>query len=105
MEEIKSTKDAAVKVEATGNKVGSEIDPNQMEKEKELQKRNENEPTGKEEKVESALVTEEDYVSRSEATELTKEFFRNNLEDSDCRTFITTRGEVIFYGIVIGDHL
>ena len=105
MEEIKSKKDAAVKVEARGNKVCSEIDPNQMEKEKELQKRNENEPTGKEEKVESALVTEEDYVSRSEATELTKEFFRNNLEDSDCRTFITTRGEVIFYGIVIGDHL
>ena len=66
-----------------------------LEEEKELHKRKENEPTRKEEKIESSLVTDESYVSRSEATELTKQFFRNNLEDSDCRTFITTRGEVI----------
>ena len=97
MEEIKIIKDDTVNLGATGDQVCLEMDPDNeertLEEEKELQKRKEKEPTEKEENI--ALVTDESYVSRSEATELTKQFFRNNLEDSDCRTFITTRGEVI----------
>ena len=92
-----------------------EIDPKNNEErkleEKYLQKIKENEPT---EKVESGLITDENYESRLEATELTKQFFRNNLEDSDCRTFITTRGEVIkdhiynlniYFNVFIWDYL
>ena len=97
MEEIKIIKDDAVNLGATEDQVCSEIDPENkertLEEGRELEKRKKNESTAKEENI--ALITDENYVSRSEATELTKQFFRNNLEDSDCRTFITTRGEVI----------
>ena len=113
MEEIKIIKDDTVNLGATGDQVCLEMDPDNeertLEEEKELQKRKEKEPTEKEENI--ALVTDESYVSRSEATELTKQFFRNNLEDSDCRTFITTRGEVspsnsnIYYSVMIWDYL
>ena len=113
MEEIKIIKDDAVNLGATEDQVCSEIDPENkertLEEGRELQKRKKNKSTVKEENI--ALVTDENYVSRSEATELTKQFFRNNLEDSDCRTFITTRGEVItsnsniYYCVTIFDLL
>ena len=83
--------------------------------EKEPQKMKENEPAGKVENIDEGsktlnagvvLVAEEnhvdhvdhvdhiDHVDRSDATILMKEFFQNKLEDEDCRTFVTTKGEV-----------
>ena len=106
VEENKTIKDNAANLGGTGENVCAEMDENNKERkldETGSQKREETEPTGKEEKIEISkplntdveLAAEEDYESRSGATNLTKEFFKNNLEDSDCRTFITTRGEVI----------
>ena len=99
VEENKTTKDNAVNL---GGTVCAEMGGNKLEV-TESQNREENKPTGKEEDMESSeplnaaveLAADEDYESRSGATNLTKEFFKNNLEDSDCRAFITTRGEVI----------
>ena len=74
--------------------------------EKEPQKMKENKPAGKVENIDEGSKTlnagvvfaaEEnhvDHVDRSEATILMKEFFQNKLEDQDCRTFVTTKGEV-----------
>ena len=100
VEEIKSLKDDALNLGATRDSIYSENDSNKEERkldENGLQKRKDKEASGKEENIENALVADENYVNRSEATDLMKEFFRNNLEDSDCRTFITTRGEVIIF--------
>ena len=101
MEEIKSIKDDALNLGATGDGVYSEKNDSNKEERKldenDSQKRKDKEPSGKEENIENALVADENYVNRSEATDLMKHFFRNNLEDSDCRTFITTRGEVIIF--------
>ena len=108
MEENKTIKDNAANLGGTGENVCAEMDENNEERkldETESEERENNERTRKEENIESSkhlsadvdLAAEEDYESRSEATNLTKEFFKNNLEDSDCRTFITTRGEVIIF--------
>ena len=108
-------KEEKVFVEIAANKV-KELE------EKEPQKMKENEPAGKFENIDEGsktlnagvvLVAEEnhvdhvdnvdhvdhvdhvdDHVDRSEATILMKEFFQNKLEDEDCRTFVTTKGEV-----------
>ena len=101
VEEIKSIKDDVLNLGATGDGVYSEKNDSNKEERKldenDSQKRKDKEPSGKEENIENALVADENYVNRSEATDLMKDFFRNNLEDSDCRTFITTRGEVIIF--------